>query len=212
MKTKERSRTLAAFNRYRSRLRWANSRLEVWEAGCNWYREASNRLREATNGTGVSLYRAAGVAALLSPLTPWNRNIRGTEQLLRWNAENAPYEILFEVAARSTVYNTNAERAVDYLLGDDTAKPKGMKTEPVHKNIAGNLSPVTVDSWMYRIVNRFGLSSPTPTGNGQRAITRAVNMCATLYRIAPAQAQAIIWMVERDYWTEETATRKTLGV
>lgn len=207
MKRKERSRTLSAFNKYRARVDWASDRPEVWQAGLQWYPEAAERLSEATEGTTVSLYRAAGVAALLSPLTPWNRNLRGTEQLLRWYGDGAPHEILVEVASRSTVYNSNAKRAVKYLTGNDLAYPSGPKTGPFHANLSGNLSPVTVDSWMFRIVGGFGLQSKAPTGNAKRAIQRAVRMCSTLYDIEPAQAQAIIWTVERDYWDPETPNR-----
>ena len=207
MNSKERSRTMRAFNRYRSRLGWAKDRPEVWRGGLEWYPEATDRLKKATEGTTVSLYRAAGVAALLSPLTPWSRNLRGTEQLLRWYSDNAPREILYEVAARSTVYNSNAQRAVKYLTGNDLAYPSGPKTGPFHTNLSGNLSPVTVDSWMFRIVGGFGLQSKAPTGNAKRAIQRAVRMCSTLYDIEPAQAQAIIWTVERDYWDPEMSNR-----
>lgn len=207
MHAKERSRTLSAFNRYRSRLRWANARPEVWESGRSWYRRQSAQLKATAHETGVSLYRLAGVASLLSPLTPWKRNLRGALQLARWNAQNAPEWQLMEVASRSTVYNTNARKAVAYLQGSDEYAPGGAKTGPFHKNLAGNLSPVTVDSWMTRIVGNFGLSSPTPTGNAQRAIVRAVRMNATLFNVAPAQAQAIVWITERDYWNDETADR-----
>jgi hypothetical protein len=206
MRFKERSRTLSAFNKYHSRLRWANARLEIWQAGLQWYRNGTKRLQEAINesGANVSLYRAAGVASLLSPLTPWSRNMRGAEELVRLYASRASYPYLLDVAERSTVYNTNAKRAVSYLQGNDLEAPGGMKTGPFHKNLAGNLEPVTVDSWMYRIVDRFGLSSETPTENANRSITRALKMCATLYGIAPAQAQAIVWTVERDYWSKKS--------
>jgi len=207
MKTKERSRTLSAFNKYCVRLDWASDRPEVWSAGLDWYPSATERLSEAIEGTTVSVHRAAGVVAHLSPLTPWSRNLRGTEQMLRWYSDGATQEILFEVACRATVYNKNAKRAVRYLTGDDLAYPRGAKTKPFHANLSGDLYPVTIDSWMWRIVNRFGLSSPSPTGNAQRAIERAVRMCSTLYDVCPAQAQAIIWTVERDYWSDDGATR-----
>ena len=205
MNDKEKSRTMRAFNHYHARLDWASGRPEVWKTGLRWYPKAAERLSEATEGTTISLYRAAGVAALLSPVTPWSRNLRGTEQLLRWYGDGAPHEILVEVASRSTVYNSNAKRAVKYLTGNDLAHPSGPKTKPFHANLSGDLYPVTVDSWMFRIVDGFGLASATPTGNAQRSITGAVRMCGTLYGIEPAQAQAIIWTVERDYWDPETS-------
>jgi len=207
MNEKERSRTLSAFNRYRARLRWANARPEIWDFGCDWYPNAFRRVSEVANETDFSTFRVAGVVALLSPLTPWERNLRGALKVARLADGDAPDWQLQAVAERSTVYNTNADKAVDYLRGNDSAAPDGKKTQPFHLNIAGDFSYVTVDSWMFRIVERFGLASATPTGNAQRSITRAVEMCATLYNIAPAEAQAIIWTVERDYWNEDTANR-----
>lgn len=207
MNTKERSRTLNAFNRYRNRLEWAKDRPEVWESGLNWYPDAFQRVSEVGDETGFAPFRIAGVVSLLSPLTPWKINFRGAVQMFRFAADGAPDWQLKTVAERSTVYNRNATEAVKYLRGDSRAAPSGMKTGPFHLNIAGDLSHVSVDSWMYRIVSRFGLSSATPTENANRAITRAVEMCATLYNIAPAQAQAIVWTVERGYWNDETANR-----
>jgi len=207
MKRKERSRTLAAFNRYRARLDWANARPEIWRDGCDWYPNAFERINTVAHETGFSTFRVAGVVALLSPLTPWKRNLRGGLELARFAADGAPDWHLRTVAERSTVYNTNADRAVRYIQRDESAEPSGAKTGPFQKNLSGNLEAVTVDSWLTRIVENFGLSSATPTGNAQRAIERAVRMCATLYSIAPAQAQAIIWTVERDYWNDETANR-----
>jgi len=207
MKRKERSRTLTAFNLYRARLRWANERPEIWQDGCQWYPNAFDRINTVAHETRFSTFRIAGVVSLLSPLTPWKRNLRGGIELARLAANGAPEWQLQTVAERSTVYNTNAKRAVRYIQRDESAEPGGMKTGPFQQNLAGNLSPVTVDSWMTRIVGNFGLSSATPTENANRAITRAVEMCATLYGIAPAQAQAIVWTVERDYWNEETANR-----
>jgi len=207
MKTKEKSRTMKAFNRYRARLDWANDRPEIWSDGCDWYPNAFRRVSEVANETGFSTFRVAGVVALLSPLTPWKRNFRGGLELTRLAADGAPDWHLRTVAERSTVYNANAKKAVKYLRGDSRAAPSGMKTGPFHANLRGSLGPVTVDSWMYRIVSRFGLSSEAPTENANRAITRAVEMCGTLYGIAPAQAQAVVWTVERDYWNDETADR-----
>lgn len=209
MNRKERSRTLSAFNLYRSRLEWANARPEIWADGCDWYPNAFERINETAHETGFSTFRVAGVVSLLSPLTPWKRNLRGGLELARHAASNAPEWQLRTVAERSTVYNTNAERAVRYIQRDESAEPGGMKTGPFQHNLAGNLSPVAVDSWMTRIVGNFGLSSATPTANANRAITRAVKMNATLFNIAPAQAQAIVWTVERDYWNDETANRQS---
>jgi len=207
MRTKERSRTLAAFNRYRARLRWAHAQPEIWEDGLDWYPSATAELRRVADRTCVSLYRLSGAVSLLSPLTPWERSLRGGIRIAALVDERATYPEIMDAAKRYTVFNNQAKKAVKFLRGNDLERPTGVKTGPFHANLRGDLGSVTVDSWMYRIVDRFGLSSKTPTGNAQRAIERAVRMCATLFNIAPAQVQAIVWIVERDYWSDDTANR-----
>lgn len=207
MRYKEKSRTLAAFNRYRSRLRWAEKRPEIWNDGLRWYPNATAELRRVAERTCVSLYRLSGAVSLLSPLTPWERSLRGGVRLAELVDARERHPALIQAAKRSTVFNNQAKKAVRFIRGNDLARPTGKKTGPFHANLRGSLGPVTVDSWMYRIVNRFGLSSDAPTGNAQRAIVRAVEMNGTLYGIAPAQVQSIVWTVERDYWSDETANR-----
>jgi hypothetical protein len=196
MNDKEKSRTMFAFNRYRSRMRWAEKHSNIWTAGMRWYARGRKRLREATEGTTLSVYRLAGVAALLSPMTPWERNIDTAENLAEMYSLRAPYPDLLAEAKRGTVYNNNAESAVSYLSGNDLEAPAGPKTGPFQENLAGDLSPVTIDSHMRDAVNTFDLSSLT--GNARRSMIRAVRMCSTLYGIPPAKAQAIIWTVQRD--------------
>lgn len=187
---------MQAFNRYRARLSWAYDHPPIWDEGWKWYDIARERLARAVDGINLSVYRLAGVAAHLSPLTPWERNMEGAERLAELYGSRAPHGTLLGTAERSTVYNTHAERAVKYLTGNDFVKPSGPKTGPFQENLAGNFKPVTIDSHMCDVVDTFGLSSLT--GNARRSMTRAVHMCATLYGIPPAKAQAIIWTVQRE--------------
>jgi hypothetical protein len=194
--TKEKSRTMHAFNAYRARMRWAREHPPVWSQGRNWYANGRRRLARATDGVNLSVYRLAGVAALLSPLTPWERNIQAAENLAEMYGARATHEDLLAEARRGTVYNNNARAAVRYLKGDDLSAPAGPKTGPFQKNLDGNLAPVTIDSHMRDVVDTYGLASLT--GNARRSMARAVKMCATLYGIPNAHAQAIIWTVQRD--------------
>jgi hypothetical protein len=194
--SKEKSRTMHAFNAYRARLRWAREHPPIWDQGRAWYANGRSRIARATEGANLSVYRLAGVAALLSPLTPWERNIRAAENLAEMYAARATHEDLLAEARRGTVYNSNARSAVAYLRGNDLRAPSGPKTGPFQKNLTGDLTPVTIDSHMRDVVNTYGLASLT--GNARRSMARAVRMCATLYGIPNAEAQAIIWTVQRD--------------
>jgi hypothetical protein len=185
-----------AFNAYNARMEWAAEHPSIWSQGRAWYAEARRRLRVASAGANLSVHRIAGVASLLSPMTPWERNLSAAENLASMYAARAAYPDLLAEAKRGTVYNNNAEAAVRYLNGDDMMAPSGPKTGPFQKNLSGNLSPVTIDSHMRDVVDTFGLASLTE--NARRSMARAVRMCATLHGLPNAEAQAIIWTIQRD--------------
>jgi hypothetical protein len=194
---KERSRTFSCFNRYRKIMR-VGERLETpFENGLQWYPKANERCAELARRIGVSTERMAGAAAILSPMTNWTANMSGLNKLVEvW--DDYPYEWKVEVSSRYTTYRNNATQAIKYLGGDDQAHPSGAKVQPFTENLNGNLSPVTVDSWMFKLAD-FNISSIT--GNARRSISRAVEMLATLHGIEPAQAQAVVWTTARN-WIE----------
>lgn len=198
MNHKERSRTLSAFNTYRSIIERAKRLSKPFDVGMQWYAKARQSLKDmAESEPSVTLLQLSRCTAALSPLTPWNRNLQGTRQIVNGISQDFPRKWLVEIAKRYTVWNSNAVLAVETVI--DNRSVSGPKVEPFARNLNGDLSAVTVDSWMFKTVGKFGLSSPAPTGNAQRAIVRAVKMCASLYDIQPAQSQAIVWVTERDF-------------
>jgi len=189
---------MRAFNRYRSVLESAADAGETYRNGLNWYTDATQTIASVADEIdGVSMHRLAGVVAILSPMTPWDRNLSVVHSLRDAVAQDYPDEWIFEILSRHTVYNSNARKALRYLKTGDESEISGPKVSAFAENLRGNLDAVTIDSWMYRIVNRFELESASPTGNALRACKRAVRMCATLHGIEPAEAQAAIWVHAR---------------
>jgi len=200
MNHKEKSRTLHAFNVYRSILQFAMDNPFIWDEGEQWYKNAHTMLREMSSDVGLDLDVVAGVTAVLSPLTGWNRNLNGTRRLIDAYKRDLPPEWMKVYAERYTAYNKNARKAVALLSGDaSTDVISGKKVRPFWHNLSGRLDYVTIDRHMFNVVDRFGLQSPTPTGNAQRALTRATQMCGSMFNIPPAHAQAIIWVAYRDH-------------
>lgn len=192
---KERSRTLSCFNRYRKIMRVAARLEKPYEAGMGWYRKANERCSELANRVGVTPSRMSGAAAILSPMTNWTANMNGLNKLVEvW--DDYPYEWKVEVSSRYTTYRNNATQAIKYLGGDDSCGPSGGKVQPFAKNLTGDLAPVTVDSWMFKLAG-FDISSVTD--NARRSISRACEMVATLHGIKPAQTQAIVWVTARNW-------------
>jgi hypothetical protein len=195
---KERRRTMRAFNRYRSVLESAADNGKTYRDGLSWYSDAVDEIESAAERIdGVSAHVLAGVVAVLSPLTPWDRNLSVIHSLRDAVAQDYPEEWVFELLSRHTVYNSNARKALRYLRTGDESEISGPKVSAFAENLRGNFDEITIDSWMFRIVNRFELSSASPTDNALRACRRAVRMCATLHGVAPAEAQAIIWVHAR---------------
>lgn len=194
---KFRSRALSAFNRYDAIMRRATDLQEPFKRGKRWYRDAHRHLSSLATAQ-IPVRRIAGAAALLSPMTPWSRNLNGAQALTSAIRQQFPREWIEIRASRHTVYNKNARKAVAFILGE-TDEINGPKVRSFYRNLLGIFEHVTVDSWMYKIVGCFGLSSQSPTDNARRAISTAVKMCASRWDVKPAEAQAIIWVTARNF-------------
>jgi len=198
---KERSRTMSAFNSYRPIMERAYADGRAFSKGRFWYQMNGSRLELAAKKNDVSSHRAVAMCSALSPLTPWERNFSGALDLLD-NVQRETRSELIERASTHTVFNSNAETAVELLLGesDPIDALSGPKVWHFYNNLMGDLSDhVTVDSWMYKLANKFGLSTNTPTDNAIRSIRRSLRMLSTMWGLEPAQVQAIVWVQSRNY-------------
>jgi hypothetical protein len=201
---KERSRTMSAFNSYRPIMERAYADGRAFSKGRFWYQMNGARIERAAKQNDVSPHRAVAMCSALSPLTPWERNFSGALDLLD-NVGHETRSQLIERASEHTVFNSNAKTGVDLMLGnvDPIDALSGPKVWAFYNNLMGDLTEyVTVDTWMYKLANKFGLSSNTPTDNAVRSIRRSLRMLGTMWGLEPAQIQAVVWVQSRNYENE----------
>jgi hypothetical protein len=198
---KERSRTMSAFNSYRPIMERAYADGRAFSKGRFWYQMNGARIERAAKQNGVPVQSAVAMCSALSPLTPWERNFDGTLDLLE-NVQRETRSELIERATEHTVFNSNARTGVDLMLGnvDPIDALSGPKVWHFYQNLMGDLDNyITVDSWMYKLANKFGLSTNTPTDNAIRSIRRSLRMLGTMWGLEPAQVQAVVWVQSRNY-------------
>lgn len=157
-------------------------------AGLQWYAEARQTVDSMATLGGLTREQVAGIMAALSPQTRWEQNIAGTLRVVA--ARRARKRLPTGV----TLYPTNARKAWKIATGSSPeAILSGKKVIPFFKNLCGDESAVTVDTWIWK---NSGMSG-TLTNSRNRAIVRAYRVAAKRRGITPAQAQAIDWVVVR---------------
>jgi hypothetical protein len=154
-------------------------------SGLAWYADAREIAVTISERMNVSVETGAAIIAALSPRMPWARNV-----VLALDMADGR-----EVRALGQSVRA-AERAVAIYRdgGDPFDALGGPKTNAFARNIAGDMSAVTVDIWMMRAA---GLSTDAPTIVQYREISAAIAMLAREYDMSPAAAQACLWTVVR---------------
>lgn len=149
-------------------------------AGATWYTEAQTIARELSITSGYSLESTASVIAAFSPRCPWVRNVFLATEFLNGN----------KVATLGSSIR-NAEKSL--TMGFDALN--GAKTNAFARNIAGDLNAVTIDTWMLKAAGMD--SNKGVNKSNYEMLSGIVRELAGQYGIAPAQLQAIIWIVVR---------------
>lgn len=177
-----RSRALAAYNRYKPFLRHVD---ESFENGRTWYFRAHERLWRLSHKHAVSVETVAGIAAALSPLTTWGSNLEALRAVLEGDQQRLDFHHGLK---------GNQRKAKEILQGTDPLDVLGgQKVTAFYRSLLLEPGAVCVDSHMWNAVERFGLSSASPTGNAARAIRTAVRMLASEFYKETFQIQAIVW-------------------
>ena len=155
--------------------------------GIQWYINARNECVDLACESPYTLQQVAGAMAHLSPRMPWSLNVQYTKELV--HTGSAP------VMSRSL---NNAKLA---LISPDplvTFSDGSRKTRNFYKNLTGDLSVVTVDSWA------AGIAIPDQDANkilGRKgmyeAISHAYKLAGNARYLFPAEAQAVAWCVAR---------------
>jgi hypothetical protein len=145
------------------------------EAGRVWYRNARREARALAKAHNVTVRRAAGVLAALSPNVKWADNVVGARSI-------------FEGYGKLAGYSSNAAKARRIAAGEaPSAVLRGPKVTRFYRAILGDQDVAVVDMWMFRAM---GLEPGGCTyAEGERAI-----MAAAAHVGEPtAVFQAIVW-------------------
>ena len=149
-----------------------------------WYTLAQGAARRMARRHGVSLRRAAGVIAALSPLNSWAVNLMMADRLLGEAAAGR------RSVPRNCGLRRNVEKAWAIAQG---ARPldvlSGKKVRAFYRNMTGDMHAVTVDRWAARAA---GVHESHATRLYDE-IAAAYTEAAAIVGLTPAVLQAIIW-------------------
>lgn len=148
--------------------------------GSVWYAEAQALARELALTHNLPLEVVASGVSAFSIRQRWERNVFLITEFLNGNP----------VAALGTSIRI-ANNAL--TMGFDALK--GQKTNSFARNIAGDLTAVTIDTWMIKAAgmdNRKGVNKTQ-----YNELSEAVRTIAAENNMPPAVVQAIVWIQAR---------------
>lgn len=133
--------------------------------GHRWYADGQATVADIADRAGIGMERAAIIVAHLSPRTRWSFNVAGA------------YQLAIQRQADGCMAN-NVARALAALDADDpwsTFGPMAHKTRRFARNLLGDHSVITVDTWAMRVAmgRGWGVNWRTDrTDDLERLITR----------------------------------------
>jgi hypothetical protein len=164
---------------------YRSATLEERRAGRQWYRRARARARNIARTTGRDPVHVCYAIAALSPLCPWDANMRYTAALASRRRFRNP-----------GTFTKFARDAWEILERGALERCSGAKRQPFARAIAGDVSAVTIDRWIVRAVGMDYRNAPTTAQ--YRQITTALESCAREVGEFPRAFQAIVWVRLRD--------------
>lgn len=183
-----------AVRNIRTLLSWATP--EELEAGKHWYDAEREKLRGLAERTGLTLEQCCQVYAALSPNNRVDQNWLDARNVC-FAATLANAGDVFDQVTVSTFY-PNKVKAFRIALGEQNVL-SGPKVVPFAANLAGDMSKVTIDRHAFNaacgcpyIIDKKG---PTITEKRRKRAAGAYRVVAMREGLAPAELQAIIWLV-----------------
>jgi hypothetical protein len=159
---------------------------EQIDQGMVWYGIAGNICYELAESSDYVVAQVCASMSQLSPRLRWSQNVEAITELVK-NGELPRY-----------VMSGPAGRARKALVSADpfsTFGAKALKTQNFARNIAGDLEAVTVDVWAARIAGVT--EAQLKLAGVYEAVAHCYRLAAKRAGIAPAQIQAITWIVVR---------------
>lgn len=162
---------------------YAATLLELGADASDWYEKASQDIVEFAHAFDIEPETAAAVIAILSPRVQVSRNARlAAKYLLDGETEGIMEQRLKAI-----------ERYVRY--GFLNGYTHGHKVYAFYRNLSGDFSHVTVDTWMAKI---YGVDFQKITDQQRLEIQHDVTAMAVHAGITPAAAQAALWVGYRE--------------
>lgn len=157
---------------------------ETVSAGSSWYREAQELAIELANESGHTVEQCAAVISHLSPRVKWDLNV------------TAARELVLNGTRAKGIMTAPFERAMKGFVSANPVETfGGPKTLRFFKNIVGDESVVTVDTWILKVV---GMTDKELGRKGiYEAIESAYQGIAIELGITASALQAITWCVIR---------------
>lgn len=159
--------------------------------GRAWYSEQREIIRELSEQHKLTVETVAAVVAALSPMTRWTENVAGSIRMLRAREMGSS-----QPPRNCTLFYKNACKAWQILDGADphvlfSGSPK---VRAFWRNLMGDESEVTVDTWMIRAVGEGDTFANGLKPKPYREIAQAVQDAAHMVGETAAQFQAIVWL------------------
>jgi len=164
------------------------------DEGRAWYLSARKFAYSLASDTPYTLEQVAGVIAVLSPQVNWEHNKATAAEAVR------AHTIGRRTLPNYSGFGTNKTKAFRVLDGDIEAV-RGPKVTAFRNAITGDLSNVVLDIWAMRAARSHGdsmarlfRSDEMPLVRERRAVEEAYRRAAAARGLAPAEAQAIVWV------------------
>lgn len=165
---------------------------DIVQSGKDWYTLAHTAAETLASKYTLPVERVAGIIAVLSPGTRWERNLVDAESIIR-DGEDAIV----------TTYTPNKLKALAILRGADPfIVVGGNKVTSFFINI---LDPrddfyVTIDRWMLRTFGIIDAKEQKRFFGGDKqykVLAECIRRKAKDYGVLPCQLQAIVWEYTR---------------
>ena len=162
---------------------YAAELLDTGADASDWYEKASADIVDFSLAFDIEPDTAAAVIAILSPRVQVSRNARlAAKYLLDGETEGIMEQRLKAI-----------ERYVRF--GKISGYTHGHKVYAFYRNLSGDFSHVTVDTWMSKI---YGVDFGKITDQQRLEIQQDVTAIADAAGITPAAAQAALWVGYRE--------------
>lgn len=162
--------------------------------GMTWYGTARDNVRQLSMSTPYSAVQVAAVVAVTSPATAWSDNVTDATAAVTLHAAGLSVEDALKTYNFRT-YHDNVRKAWRVLDGDLDAV-RGDKVSAFFANLCGNEDVVTIDRHAWTAAGlEYNGSLPAQY---RRGVVKLYERIARDLEVTPAQAQAIVWIVERE--------------